>query len=90
MWVTICTVVGPVRRTWAEIASAVRSEVSRKLATGGGAKAVISAILSSAMVRPDGIAATRPMASAPAAMAWRASSNDAMQQTLVRVLIADI
>jgi hypothetical protein len=36
---------------------------------------------------PVGIAATNPSASAPAAMAMRASSMEAMQQTFSRVLM---
>jgi hypothetical protein len=62
-----------------------------KVEIGGGTLAAISAILGSLIEpTPDGMAATRPSASAPAAMARRASSTDAMQQTLIRSLMANV
>ena len=58
MWLTICTAVGPVRRTWLAIASARVSAVRRKLATGGGTAFATSAMVSSAIEpTPEGIAA---------------------------------
>lgn len=86
---TTCTVEGWVARICAEIASAVALEVSRNVATGGGTIAVISAIFSSVIgPGPDGIDATRPSASAPLSTATLASCGEAIQQTLIRVLMA--
>src|ERR1035437_3107780 len=69
--------------------AAVMSGVRRKVEIGGGTLAAISAILGSLIEpTPDGMAATRPSASAPAAMARKASSTDPMQQTLIRSLTA--
>jgi len=86
MWTTVCTTAGRVASICAEMASADVSEVSRKLATGGGTEAAIRAISSSAIgPGPEGIFATSPTASAPAATASRASSTEAMQQIFTRV-----
>ena len=69
---TIWTVVGAVRRTWLLMVSAVVSEVSRNVDMGGGVAAAISAINPSSIgPGPDGIAPTRPRASAPARIAMR-------------------
>jgi hypothetical protein len=71
--------------------SAVVSEVSRNVDMGGGVAAAISAINPSSIgPGPDGIAPTRPRASAPARIAMRASSIEAMQHTLILVLIGRV
>jgi hypothetical protein len=62
--------------------------VTRNVDTPGGDIFVMSATVESAMVRVLARPAQmNPRASAPAFIAKRASSADAMQQTLIRVLI---
>jgi hypothetical protein len=60
------------------------SDVSRKVAIGGGTVAAMLAMLASGITPgPLGMAATRPTAEAPQAIAKAASSEDMMQQTLI-------
>jgi len=61
------------------------SEVSRKVATGGGTPAAISVMSSSGMgPGPLGMCETSPSASAPCAMAARAPAGLLMQQILTK------
>ena len=74
------------RRACAMIASAAVSLVRRNVATGGGTRAAIAAISASSIgPGPLGMVPTSPSASAPCAIASRASSSDWMQQILIRV-----
>jgi hypothetical protein len=68
------------------IPAAPVSLVSRNVAMGGPTEAAIRAIVGSSITPgPLGIAPTSPSASAPCAIARRASSGEAMQQILIRV-----
>src|SRR5204863_9244633 len=65
-----------------------RLQVSRNDAIGGGIRAAISAMRSSAIgPGPLGIADTSPSAEAPCRTASSASEMLAMQQTLMRVVL---
>src|ERR1043165_5957944 len=80
-WITLV----PQRRCCATISSASWLQVRRNVAMGGGTAAAISAMRSHGITPgPLGIAETRPSADAPASMARRASSMEAMQQILMR------
>src|ERR1043165_2331325 len=80
-WITLV----PQRRCCTTISSASWLQVRRNVAMGGGTAAAISAMRSHGITPgPLGISETRPSADAPASMARRASSTEAMQQTLIR------
>jgi hypothetical protein len=75
----------PQRRCCAIISLAEVAQVRRKVAIGGGTCRAISAMADSEITPgPLGIAETSPNAEAPRAIAVRASSGEAMQQTLIR------
>jgi hypothetical protein len=67
------------------ISSALRAEVSRNVAMGGGTTAVMRSMTASSITPgPLGMCDTNPTAAAPDAIASRASSGDLMQQILTR------
>ncbi len=66
------------------MASGERSDVSRKVAIGGGTVAtMLELVASDTTPGPLGIAETKPNADAPQAIADAASSGDLIQQILI-------